>query len=71
MKNSKSLIVIFFIVLFFLTILFSCRDSNIPPAKIDSFSEVRTIQVLVSQSYYDEDIRKACREAIDKILKES
>jgi len=54
MKNGKSFIIILFIVFLFLFILSSCRTSDIPSARIDSFSEVRTIQVLVNQSYYDD-----------------
>lgn len=54
MNIKKSLIVVFFIVTFFLTILSSCSGSSIPPAKIESFSEVKTIKVLVEQSYYDD-----------------
>jgi len=54
MKNGKSLVIILFIVFLFLFILSSCRGSDIPSARVDSFSEVRTIQVLVSQSYYDD-----------------
>ena len=54
MKNGKSFIIILVIVFLFLFILYSCRTSDIPSARIDSFSEVRTIQVLVSQSYYDD-----------------
>lgn len=54
MKKSKSLI-IFFIIFFFLLALPSCNNSSsIPPAQIKSFSEVKTIKVLVEQSYYDD-----------------
>jgi hypothetical protein len=75
MGKSKSLIVIFFIVFFFLSILSSCYGSSIPPAKIESFSEVKTIKVLVEQSYYDdkgnkiEDFSMPIHEMCGKILR--
>ena len=54
MKNGKSFIIILVIVFLFLFILSSCNGKDIPLARINSFSGVRTIQVLVSQSYYDD-----------------
>ncbi len=54
MKMSRSLIVILIVAFLFLVILPSCHNSDIPSARIDSFSEVKTIQVLVDQSYVDD-----------------
>jgi len=53
MKNIRSLI-IFLIFFFLLSILPSCGGSDIPPAKMENFSEMRTIKVYAEQSYYDD-----------------
>lgn len=55
MKIYKTLIIII-LVSFFLLIISSCYGKNIPSARIDSFSEIKTIQVLVNQSYIDDKI---------------
>ena len=55
MKIYKTLIIII-LVSFFLLIISLYYGKNIPSTRIDSFSEIKTIQVLVNQSYIDDKI---------------
>ena len=74
MKNFRSYIIIFFILFFSLSMLNSCHGIEIPPAEMESFSEVRTIKVNEEQSYYDdkgnriEDFSLPVYEDCEKIL---